>query len=107
MKTFPIVLTSILLLAMGGVSADPDKRNTVINKREARQQDRIQQGVKSGELTKKETKEAVQEQRDIKKIEKIYKADGTLTTRERQDLQRELDQSSQEIKAQKHDAQKR
>lgn len=58
MKTTPILMTSILLLAIsGGASADPEKRNTVIRKREAQQQEPIQQGVKAGEPAKKEAKE--------------------------------------------------
>jgi len=83
-------------------TADP-----VVNQRQDNQKDRIQQGVASGALTKKETKRLAAEQRGIAAEEKAFKADGSLTKAERRDLARDQNRASRDIYIQKHDAQTR
>jgi lactam utilization protein B len=78
-----------------------------VNARQHNQRARIQQGVKSGELTRRETRKVVEEQRDVRQLERAYKSDGTLTARERADLHHEQNQASRDIYRQKHDAQDR
>jgi hypothetical protein len=85
----------------------PRPRDPGVNARQHHQRDRIQQGVRSGELTRRETGRLVHEQRDIRQLERDYKADGTLTGAERRDLHQEQNQASRHIYAQKHDAQDR
>lgn len=82
-------------------------RDPGVNARQEHQKDRIVQGVASGELTRKEATELVQERRDIKQLEQTYKSDGTLTTKERNDLRQQLDQAGKEIREEKHDQQQR
>lgn len=48
-----------------------------------------------------------EDQRDIRQLERAYQSDGTLTAAERRDLNHELNQSSRQIRRQKHDAQSR
>jgi hypothetical protein len=82
-------------------------RDPGVNQRQHNQRERIQQGVKSGELTRRETGRLVEEQRDIRQLERRYKSDGTLTGAERRDLQHEQNQASRDIYRQKHDQQDR
>lgn len=82
-------------------------QDPAVNARQQNQTDRIVQGVASGELTRKEATELVEERRDIKQLERDYKSDGTLTEQERRDLHQQLDQAGEEIREEKHDAQQR
>jgi len=79
----------------------------VIDKREQNQKARIKQGVKSGELTKKETRRLAAEQKKIKHDEKKAKADGVVTPQEKAKIRKEQKRASKDIYRQKHDAQKR
>jgi hypothetical protein len=74
-----------------------------INGREHNQQIRIRQGVKSGELTRQETKRLEAEEARIRANEARARRDGTLTPAERERLQKELDKASHDIYQQKHD----
>jgi hypothetical protein len=78
-----------------------------VDHRQHNQADRIRQGVRSGELTREEARGLVKEQREIRKTEGEYKADGVLTRDERRDLHQQLNQASKNIYQQKHDAEKR
>jgi hypothetical protein len=98
---FAAVLLALPLVAAAGT------RDPGVNQRQHNQQSRIQQGVKSGELTRGETRRLEAEQRRIRHEEARYKSDGRLTRGERADLQHDLDRSSRHIHAEKHDAQHR
>ena len=79
----------------------------VLNERQANQKARIAQGVKSGELTKKETARAVQGQIQLQRMENRAKADGKVTKKERARLQHKANKESAKIYRNKHDVQKR
>lgn len=77
-----------------------------INNRQQHQQRRIVRGVKSGELTYKETYRLGREQNQIRRMESRFRhSGGGLSHREYYRLQRELNQSSRHIYRQKHDKQ--
>ena len=97
-------LAAVIVLAPAVASAGD--RDPGVNRRQHRQQARIEQGVKSGELTPRETHRLKAEQRAIRHEERAYKADGQLTGRERADLHRDLNAASRDIYRQKHDEQK-
>lgn len=78
-----------------------------INKRQENQQQRIAQGVKSGELTAKETEHLEAREAKIQSDKKMAKADGKVTAQERSRLRREENRTSRAIYHQKHDAQVR
>lgn len=79
-----------------------------VNARQGRQTARIKQGVRSSELTRRETQRLAAEQASIRTQEAFYRrSGGEFTARERARIQRELQQSSQHIYRQKHDAQDR
>lgn len=105
-------LTLVLMLTgvMGVASlsqAEAGVRDPGVNARQQNQRQRIQQGARSGELTRRETGKLASEQRDVRQLERAYKSDGELTRAERVDLHHEQNQASRDIYNQKHDAQTR
>jgi Skp family chaperone for outer membrane proteins len=108
-KFFAAMLTLAGVVAVVSAShADTRRpRDPGVNARQHNQRERIQQGVKSGELTRRETGRLAGEQRDVRQLEREYKSDGTLTAEERRDLHQEQNQASQHIYNQKHDEQDR
>jgi hypothetical protein len=79
----------------------------VLDERQENQRDRIAQGVRSGELTRPETRRLVRGQEHLRRMERRAEADGDVTARERARLHREANQQSRRIRRQKHDAQHR
>lgn len=103
-----LVLVATGLLSVAGLSqAEAGVRDPGVNARQHSQQQRVRQGVRSGELTRRETGALAREQKDIRQLERAYKSDGELTRAERVDLQKEQNQASRHIYNQKHDAQTR
>lgn len=108
MKTAMTTIAVTVGMLVGSVGAYAgDTSDPAVNERQANQADRIKQGMKSGELTKDEAKDLREDHRDVKQLEKAYKSDGKLTNAERRDLRHEQNQTSRDIKKQKHDAQSR
>lgn len=68
-----------------------------VDRRQARQTDRIRDGRHSGELTRRELDRLRQDQRLISRLERRFEADGRYTRGERRTLERALDRSSQRI----------
>lgn len=83
-------------LALAGTN-DPG-----IQQREQNQQQRIDQGVASGQLTPREAGKLDAQQARIQQREARMKADGTLTAGERRKLTREQDRASRNIYRKKH-----
>jgi len=78
-----------------------------INRMQAQQHRSIMRGVRSGELTSREARRLLGEQRMIQRRERAYLADGRLSRGERRDLYRDLRSANRRIYNQSHDAQKR
>ena len=76
-----------------------------IDKRVETQEKRIDQGVKSGELTKREAARLEKREAKIQSDVAKAKADGVVTTQERKHLNRELNHQSKAIHREKHDGQ--
>jgi Skp family chaperone for outer membrane proteins len=106
-STVSIAVLAALACVMTAGQAGAGTRDPGVNARQQNQRARIQQGVRSGELTRRETRHVAEEQRDIRQLERGYKSDGKLTGAERHDLQHEQNQASRDIYKQKHDAQDR
>ena len=110
MKTYSILALAIVaafVLSNAASAHERGVRDPAVNARQHNQQARIQQGVRSGELTRREAYRVRESQRDIRQLERAYKSDGELTRVERRDLYREQNQASRQIYRQKHDAQDR
>ena len=82
-------------------------KTPVVKERQENQQKRIAEGVKSGELTAKETEHLEAREVKIQKDKKEAKSDGVVTNKERAKLHREQNRASRAIYRQKHDAQVR
>lgn len=78
-----------------------------VDARQQRQEARIEQGVASGQLTRREAHRLQREQRGIARAEAHAKADGTVTRAERHRLHHRQDHASRHIRRNKHDAQQR
>ena len=73
--------------------------------RREHQHDRIQQGVRNGELTTREAVRLHDEQQRVREAAKAARADGTVTEAERNVLKAQRDRASANIYLQKHDGQ--
>ena len=91
-----VVVTALSSLAMAGE----------VDRREERQQDRIGQGVQSGQLTPGETAHLEKQEQRIDSQVKTERAEngGHLTTAERRQVNREQNRESRRIYAAKHNA---
>jgi hypothetical protein len=73
-----------------------------IDRRQQRQQDRIQQGQASGQLTPREARRLQHEQGRIRSAEGRMRADGNLSPQERSHLNSMQNRSSQDINRLRH-----
>jgi len=76
-----------------------------IDQRQKQQQQRIDQGVKSGELNKKEAARLEKGQARIQKMENKAMADGKMSAKERAKIEKAQDRESRRIFREKHDKQ--
>jgi hypothetical protein len=105
---FSLVLVLVGVMGVASLSqADARIRDPGVNARQQNQQQRVRQGVRSGELTRHETRQLVGDQRDIRQLERAYKSDGKVTRAERVDLHQEQNQASRDIHDAKHNEQTR
>ena len=86
-------------------TASAGVRTSRVDRREARQQLRIQQGVRSGELSPGEAARLRAGERHIRRAEWRAKSDGVVTPRARVRLNRALNRESRRIYRLKHNAQ--
>jgi opacity protein-like surface antigen len=99
-------LTALALAALFSVAAQAQNASTPgIDQRQANQEARIDQGIASGTLNKREARRLNHQQRHIDNAENKAKADGTVTKAERRRLHHMQDHGSRRIYRQKHDAQ--
>jgi hypothetical protein len=98
------VLAGAIVLATTATASAHDwyggKRD--IDARRAREAGRIENGLRSGQLTWREYRSLRREQADIAADERRAKADGYVSGYERYRLNRELDQASRDIYRLKH-----
>lgn len=101
-----IAFTALTTQAFAGDGVGHHPRKN-INAREYHQDQRMKQGIRSGQLTREETRQLQQERRSIRQEERAYRADGSLNKAERKDLHQDLNQMSKDIYNEKHDAEVR
>ena len=105
-KTSIAALVIAALPALAFAQATPPSPATPrIDQREANQERRIQEGVKSGQLTNREAAKLEKGQAKVKRMEAKAKADGVVTPKERAKITREQNKQSKRIAHEKHDAQ--
>ena len=76
------------------------------DQRQAKQEQRIDQGITSGQLSERETNRLNNQQEHINKIEDKAKSDDVVTKKERARIGQAQDRASRHIAKQKHDSQK-
>jgi hypothetical protein len=76
-----------------------------IDKRQDNQEQRIEQGTKSGQLTKKEAARLEKGQARVQKMEDKAAADGKITKKEKARIEKAQDRQSKKIYREKHDQQ--
>src|SRR4051812_22393449 len=101
-KTNVLAGLGLALVVVAGTAAAGTPR---YDARQAHQQQRIVNGVQSGELNMRETRRLAAGQVHLDRVERRAKADGEVTARERAHMQHEENQQSRRIYRQKHDAQ--
>jgi hypothetical protein len=103
-----LIFAGLLLATISISSAASAQTHTpVVRKRQVHQQERIGQGVKSGELTRPETRHLEAREAKIQNDKVEAKSDGVVTHQERAKLRREQNRTSRAIYRQKHDGQER
>lgn len=105
MKICTLVAVAAVALGMGIslAHAQPPAPQAGVDRREERQQHRIEEGIKHGQLTPDEVSTLEKQEADIKALEDTFKADGKLTKEEAARLRRALNAASLQIWAQRHD----
>jgi hypothetical protein len=105
MKWFVMAALVTVIIPAAGLAQG---RRNGVNERQRNQQQRIRQGVRSGELTGVEAAKLQRREAQIRLNEaRARQSGGEFTPQERTRIQRQLDRSSESIYKQKHDAQDR
>ena len=104
-KTVSFLVAAVFVLGASAVSMAGTRG---INSREYREQQRINQGIRSGELTRREARRLEAGLARIRIDERYARSSGGgISPRERARLERELNRESRGIYRQKHDGQDR
>jgi hypothetical protein len=109
MKLATFALAATVALAPAALFAQTVTPDPTISQRKVDQQDRIAQGVKSGQLTAGETAHVEHQEAGINKEERGMKAqdNGHLTAQDRRTLTHQQNVESRRIYRDKHNAAKR
>ena len=95
-----LAILTVMMIALF-ISVDMAQAGRAGN-RQIKQQKRIHQGVKSGELTRKEAIRLEREQRHIKKTKQEALKDDKVTSKERLRLERQQNRANRHIYRLKH-----
>src|SRR5512138_1125045 len=101
-RSIPYAVLSGALLVGGGASA---QSMYDIDRRQDYQQNRIEQGIQSGQITRSEAYRLEQGERAIDRAQARARADGVVTQQERARIDRMTDRESRDIYRQSHDSQ--
>jgi hypothetical protein len=101
MKYSRIIITLFATALMSGTMF-AQEATPRINERQVDQQKRIRQGVRSGQLTRKEARQLKVGEARIQHDKMMAKADGRVTRAERAKLTREQNRESKAIYNKKH-----
>ena len=102
MKKLFFLVAGALLVCSVIVLAQEKPGTPKVDRRERRQQKRIEQGVRSGELTPREANKLERRESKIQRDKEKAKADGKVTPAERRKLNREQNRTSRAIYRKKH-----
>ena len=106
MNKSTIAAIVIAAFALPGFALAQTTSTPRVDKRQENQDKRIEQGVKSGELNKKEAARLEKGQARVQKMEDKAAADGKITKKEKVKIEHAQDVQSKHVARQKHDKQK-
>ena len=98
--TKSVIVALLVILSVGSVLSQT--KTPRVDRRERRQQARIQEGVQSGQLTGKEAGKLEAQQGKIEQDKMQAKADGTISPAERMKLRHEQNRANRNIRHKKH-----
>jgi len=96
------ILSGVIAIVMTSAPVSAQTNDPGVQKRMENQEGRIEQGVKSGQLTPREAGRLEAQQARIQQNEQRMKADGKLTAGERERLTRQQNKASRDIYRLKH-----
>ena len=102
MKAFRILMLTAAIALVSATLASAHTFNPRVERREWRQHSRIQQGARSGQLTRGERRRLVVGQRHVFRMERRAGADGWWSRGERARLEHAQDRQSRRIYRLKH-----
>ena len=102
MKVLRVLFVVAAIAALTAVTAQAQSLTPRVDRRELRQHARIQQGVRSGELTRGEASRLRAGQRHVGRLERRAAFDGVVTPRERFRMDRAQDRQGRRIARLKH-----
>ncbi|MEK7237358.1 MAG: hypothetical protein AAB242_12085 [Nitrospirota bacterium] len=103
MKKTLLAVSALMLCASGMAYAQAETPK--VDQRQANQEQRIDQGIASGQLNEREANRLNKQQEHINKMEDKAKSDGVVTKRERARIGHAQDRTSRNIAREKHDRQ--
>ncbi len=101
-----VVAGITLFTSLSALAQTPAPATPRADQRQLNQEQRIQQGTQSGQLTNKEAARLEKGQDRVDRMEDKAKADGTVTSQERKRLQHAENVQSRNIQREKHDRQR-
>lgn len=102
-----VIAVTVLALAVSTPAFAGSADTPVIDKRQANQEQRIDQGIASGQITEREAARLDRGQDRIDNMENRAKSDGVVTNKERARIHHAQDVQSRKIYREKHDRQRR
>ena len=101
-----VLAAALGLTALTTTASAYDARQAEIDRREAMQEQRIQAGRRSGEITNREYRMLEAEQARIKQLERNALRDGHIDRREAAQIRQAQNQASRHIYQESHDAER-
>ena len=102
-----IVLATLTALSLAPVLFSTSASADEIDRRQAYQEQRIRDGVRRGEITRREYRQLENEQANIREMERRAKADGFVDPWERAQISRAQTAASAHIYHESHDGERR
>jgi len=103
MKKMLLTVSAMTLMTSGIVFAQAE--TPVIDQRQTNQEERIDQGIASGQLNEREANRLNKQQEHVNNMEDRAKSDGVMTKRERARIGAAQNRASRHIAREKHDRQ--
>jgi uncharacterized membrane protein YebE (DUF533 family) len=108
MQKFALTSAVALVALTTGASAyDGYSAQREIDRRQFRQEQRIQEGVRQGDLTRREYLQLEAEQARIRELERRARADGRIDPYEAARIRRAQNEASRHIYQERHDGERR